>query len=684
MLYKYPLPQFYFTRSSLVSLLLVLSYLSLRAEGTKQLAPNPSDRIYLYTNASQYNDFGRYDGVDNQRLYIHIADPASEQVFLGFSQPVSSGHFPCRSATTIDGFFRIKDPSGRVVYPVRDNLNGQALNATTSNITSYNQAVAGPAPIAGASGYIPFVFDPTGLPAGDYYIEFSRISNAVSLNNAVPIEWFDITVATKTATPSAIDGRVFSRNWALFAPSISCGDDPTFTWFDQPFNGAFFVYTDENIVTEVDFNNAGFQPAAFNVVFNNSGTTQTNNVIEDRKSLENIRSSAAQHRIFLNDPDINVYPSGVLGQFTIVPKFLACENGTACVEALVSEPGQIDVLVDLDRASGDFIYDLNSRDVLIAFKVEPEPGEQPPYSRCIPWDGRDAFGVHVGSLEAIEAVDLMTRYTQGIYHFPIYDAEYMLTGFDVTTIRPVPDNGSPKKVYYDDINISASYGTGITQPRENPFNGCDLPCHIWSNGDFGNENTINTWFFAREEYELRIELGGCPIDALPDTITMPVNTTRDIDILANDRGTELIDTTTIGVVVNPENGNATFNFPTLLSNYTPTPEYIGLDSFTYIFCYGILPVDNLCDSAKVIISVLPEPEDCQNALDDDGDGMADCDDPDCNMVTVPVINRKNKGEFWLLLMLLWLIVSFYKSIAVFPLLDIASRDDENDVPPFLA
>jgi len=627
-------------------------------EGTKQLAPNPTDRIYFYTNSTAYNDFGRYDGSDDQRLYVHIDDPATEQLFLGFSQPVGSGHHPCNGSTPIIGFFRIKDPTGRVVYPIRDNISGQILDATTANITTYSQAAAGPAPIVGGAGYAPFVFDPSGLPAGDYYVEFSRVNNAVSLNNPMPIEWFDLTVATKSPSPTAINGRVFSRNWAFFAPSTSCGTNPDFTWFDRPFNGKFYIYTDQNIVTSVDFNGAGFQPAAFNVVFNDAGTTQTNNVIEDRKSLNGIRSSAAQHRIFLNDPDINVYPSGVLGRFLITPKFFACENGTACVETIMTEPGQIDVLIDLDRTSGDFIFDKGTADVLIAFQVNPEPNEQSPYTRCVPWDGRDGFGNKIGGVEDLENTDLLIRYTQGIYHFPIYDAEYVLTGYDVTTIRPLPDNGSPKKIYYDDTNIPDAYGTGITQTNEDPFNGCDVPCHPWTNKDFGDLNTINTWFFAREEYEQQTELGGCPINAINDTTETPINTPLTIQVLLNDLGTENIDTTNIKIGFPSLNGNTQFDFINLVAEYAPASGFIGLDSFTYVFCYGILPVRSLCDSATVFVTITPLPEDCTNNVDDDGDGMTDCDDPDCQLVA-PSIYRMKKGYIgWLILLIFGLL--FYQ------------------------
>ena len=100
----------------LLLLILILAHNSIYAEETKELAPNESDRVYLYLNGELYNSFGRYDGNPDQRLFFHIANPEEEQVFLGFSQSVSSGHFPCSGANNI-AFFRIKSPDGTVVYP---------------------------------------------------------------------------------------------------------------------------------------------------------------------------------------------------------------------------------------------------------------------------------------------------------------------------------------------------------------------------------------------------------------------------------------------------------------------------------------------------------------------------------------------------------------------------------------
>ena len=631
-------PFFFIKSICLLSFSLFWNITNLFAEGTKQLTNSSLDRVYLYANMTEYNDFGRYDGRDDQRLYFHIANPNSEQVYLGFSQPVSSGHHPCNGSSLITGYFRIKDPNGRIVFPVLNDPNGQILDGTTSNITSYAQVEAGPQPIAGASGYQPFIFDPAGMPAGDYYVEFSRLSNTPTLNIPMPIEWWDITVATKS-NPTAIDGRVFSRNWALFAPSISCGIDETYTWFDRPFNGKFYVYTNENIVAQVDFNNAGFQPAAFNIVFNDSGTENLGNVISDRKSRNDIRSSASKHRIFLNDPDINVYPTGKLGQFELQPLYIICANGSSCVEVALSEPGQIDILIDLDTTSGKLLYDPETADVLISYKVVPLPGETKPYVRCIPWNGKDGLG---NVVENSEEANLLTRYTQGIYHFPIYDAEYMLGGFEVRTIRPIPNNGSPGRLYYDDREIPDSYGNGIDAPRLNAFNECKTPCHIWSNSEFGNRNTINTWFFAREEYGIQLEKSDCPIDAINDSAMTIINVPQTITILNNDVGANKMDTMTMNIGINPPNGTVSLNPSNLIANYTPNPGFIGRDSFTYTFCYNIIPTYNLCDSATVLVLVQPTDEDCENTFDDDGDGLTDCDDPDCQ-ITAPTIQRK-KGE----------------------------------------
>ncbi len=630
-------------KSNLVQLCILLyccclSYLG-QAEGTKQLAPNPSDRVFLYSNVEAYGNFAQFGSADAQRLYIHISDPNNEQIFLGFSKAVNRGHYPCEGVE-IPIYFRIVGPSGVVVYPNRGMPNGQLLNPGDANITDRSQAINGPKQIVGADGYDAIVFDPIGFVPGDYYIEFSRNESTPSLDKYIAIEWWDITVATKDATPSAIDGRVYAKNWALMSPSISCGEDPLYGWFDKPFNGSFYVYTEQKIVSKTDFNNGGFQAAAFNVFFNDFGTQNTGDVIIDRQSLLAERTNAAQHRIFLNDPDIRVYPSGSLGKYELIPTYLACKDGSGCVSASVTEPGQIDVLIDFDQTSGPFVYDKGTADVIIAFKVDPLPGETAPYERCIPWDGRDAFG---NKVKEGDNVELLVRYTQGIYHFPIYDAEFFLNGFIPTTIRPFINN-SQVHLYYDDSNITASSNT--IEPKADVFNGCDAPCHRWDNKEFGNENTINTWFFATEETNLKVDIEACPLAVVNDTSQTSINQAINISILNNDTQIDIInkEVLRLGALI-PQNGTVLFSKESGEVTYTPNHAFIGQDSFQYIACLDVIPTDALCDIATVFVDILPaEIENCANGFDDDGDGLPDCDDPDCLPATPGTIMRSNEKE----------------------------------------
>lgn len=617
---------------------LLLLPIYLLGEGTKQLAPNPEDRVFLYCNVEEYGNFAQYGSTDVQRIYIHIEDPDNELVYLGFSEVVTRGHYPCEGEV-VDGYFRIVNPNGTVVFPQRGVPTGQILDASTINITAKSQAMNGPNQVVGTGGYDAFVFNPAGLAPGDYYIEFSREEATPTLDEYTAIEWWDITVATR-ANPTAIDGRVYSKNWALFTPSITCNQDTTFGWFDRPFNGSFFVYTSEQMVAKTDFNNSGFQAAAFNVFFNDFGTNNTGDVVEDRKSLYKERTGQAQHRIFLNDPDINVYPSGKLGIYSLVPRFLACDNGASCVKASVTEPGQIDVLLDFDQASGSFTYDKGTADRILAFKVIPQPGESPPYIRCIPWDGLDGLGQRVASISEANK-NMLVRYAQGIYHFPIYDAEFMLKGFVPETIRPIPDIGSPGRVYYDDRNIMAESGTG--EINEETFNSCQAPCHQWINQPYGDRNTLNTWFFSREESQTQIIEEDCPIEAADDTAITVINLPTNVTMLDNDRGGTDINRKFLRLGnITPSNGMVTFDSIAGDLDYTPNFAFIGNDTFEYVMCLDILPVDALCDTALVIVEVQPaDQEDCENAIDDDGDGLADCDDPDCTPITPKGIIRGN-------------------------------------------
>jgi hypothetical protein len=215
-----------------MSLLILGSAATSFAEGTAQTTETSTDRAHLLTNFGEYNDFGRYNGTIDQRLFIHIENPESEVVYFGFSQFYDEPHWP-NEGSARTGYFRIKDPSGNVVWPTSGSNAGQLNGAVISN---RGQAVNGPSQIVGASGYNAYSFNPDGLPAGDYYIEFSNSQSAYNSADLI-IPWYDITVATEGGSPSAIDGRVFSYNWAFMCPSIDFPND----YFDRDFTAQLYI-----------------------------------------------------------------------------------------------------------------------------------------------------------------------------------------------------------------------------------------------------------------------------------------------------------------------------------------------------------------------------------------------------------------------------------------------------------
>ncbi len=460
------------------------------AEGTKQLAPSNTDTISLNINNPEYYRFARYGSSDQERLYIHVSDPENEQVFLGFSQAYGDdGHFLTEKIE--DGiYFRIKDPNGNIVY------GPELLDASSANITTHAQCVAGPSTIVGASGYSPFVFDPSGMAAGDYYIEFN-IEETDYSEDQFFLDYFDITVASTDVSPVAKDGRVFAKNWAFFLPSI---DKPsiTYSWFDRPFNGKLYVYTEEGFVSDIDFSNSGFQPAAFNISVNSTGITTTGDPIEDRKSLNAGQGNTVLYKIFLNDPEITTYPSGTFGELLVDSlELIGCVQVGLYFKIATTEIGIIELLLDEDQTSGAGIYDPGTADRILLVDVQQQMTDTIPnlYIRYIPWDGLDGLGA---SVNLANPVQVEVAFSQGRYHIPVYDAEYNLNGFSSNITRPAPPPSYVLNYYYDDSNIPDA--SGIAGQNIIESEGCAPPCHRWSNSDYGNENTINTWWYAKQEF----------------------------------------------------------------------------------------------------------------------------------------------------------------------------------------
>ncbi len=477
----------------LATILLLLSYVTIiSAEGTREVAPNgaitidgnsTTDIAALHLSNPNFNNFAAYDNPDvTSRLHIHISDPNREQIFLGFS----TGHL--NQNPPADYVYRIKDPNGNVVF---GPISVSSMSDGPGIINSWSQAWHGPQELGDADGYDALEVSSSQLSAqgwsgaGDYYIEFQGDTNGGFL-----IDFWDITVVDNSnSTLTEKKGRLWSNNWAFFAIN-------DFGFPNRPFNGAFYVCApdpadpDAAFITKIDFNDSDFRPAAFIIAFNSFGIENTGNIISDRRSFEGENKTISEYPIFLNDP-IDICQTAEIGQLTF-EGISRCAAQDFCIKFSSTKAGQVDVLLDFDGQ--DDVYTPNSEDVLISINIETSEVNMP---MCIDWNGLNGLGEMVQA-SASTQIPIAVSYAQGIYHFPIYDAELMINGFDIETVRPA---GDKPMLYYDDTMISTLSGSGEPALQ---LSGCNLPCHRWTNYTdpnvigFGNLNTINSWWFSTQ------------------------------------------------------------------------------------------------------------------------------------------------------------------------------------------
>ncbi len=451
------------------------------AEGTRELVGSSGEthRCALSIRAGgQYGVSAAYDGPIDERVNIYIANPEDEIIYMGFSK---------LSSKPVE--FQIKDPNGNVVYT--NEINN--ANITEQNFEKFK---IGPNTIY-SGGYDPsnFTFDLSnqGLPAGNYNIEFRDKNNP---NGRIKIWYWDITVAN-ASTNADLKGRVWSKRWSLHQQN---------THAKYSFEGAFYAYAtnyddaDEGFVTKLDFADSGFRPWAFVMAYNRTGPGTSGDLAEDLKSVLKRGSVNPEFPVFLNNPDETIWPSGEFGDFATAPEIKRCGAHDFYFNLSATKPGTYQILLNLDPKTWD--YDEGTSDRYFIFDIVPEPGEEAPYEREYYWDGKDGFGDYV---EVDEELNILFAYSDGVLHFPIYDAEYNANGFAVEQIRPT--STYPLLLLWDDSNLTDGNtfpikGDPSSVDQKVELTGVFPPGHVWdnytNNNDvgYGNKNTINTFWYT--------------------------------------------------------------------------------------------------------------------------------------------------------------------------------------------
>lgn len=428
----------------IVFIILLLAALTegVKGEGTRELQPLSANGINLRVNYD--TDPNSTDGGpfatssapnDSYRLWVSVAT-SSEKILFGFQK---------NSSTQTIGL-TIFNANHVQVYPATGSL---ALpNAGAGYIGSYAQAVAGPVTINSA-GYTPLEFTPGA--AGDYYFEFSW-SPASSYRY---IKFYDITVVN--ASNAEKRGRLWSKNWQMETPASNIG-----------FYGVMYPYTDDQITTVVNFN--GMAPGRFTVSCNPTGCSNSGNFITDRMSVTGNHTYPA-YKIFINNPDENLFPTGIVGGVDSVHVHNPC-NGTVDIDLYVNKQGTAEILLDINPLPGIQAEDVVLNDTVYSGNAT-----------TLHWNGLNGLGVAVPSGTSF---NIVTTYVNGLTHLPLYDVEHSSgwNGFVVDLVRPA---GNKPNVYWDDRNLT---GGGFN------LDGCTTAtgCHSW--GNMGNNNSVNTWWFA--------------------------------------------------------------------------------------------------------------------------------------------------------------------------------------------
>ncbi|MFK7983443.1 MAG: hypothetical protein AB8G86_25905, partial [Saprospiraceae bacterium] len=511
-----------------VFLLLLINPSYLFAEGTKSIAPATADEAALFVGAGNTGTRGGDYGLfawkgSSSKLYFNIQNRC-EKVFMGFSIPKNDRSFadvnPVYGGSGIEEnlIFRIIDPLGNPINNLscfgNTTINGevwQTLNSTTANISNRVAADNGPAQLGNAAGYNGFELDLSacGLNlTGNYSIEFYTTDTNYNPNTARSgfyIPYFDITVAN--CTNQGMTGRVWSNNWGIGIKRDGQGS------FDRAFNGSLYVCSSEGFITKIDFNTntntraapgrqndqkSGFRAGSFNISFNRQGPGMTGDIITDRQSVPNANAPNPELPVFLNLPDANFCPIQEIGEIKAAANFVTGCPQSRCINVAATQPGQFEIIIEGPNGNG--VLDQASERRIIYNITETNKVNNPEtvgykYEACVPWDGKDGNGNML--LEV--AITVTGSYFQGVYHFPVYDAEFNDDGFIVETVRPALGR---QLLYYDDTNITEV--SGSTESKDGA-NGCVGPCHRWTgewestpdkDDNFGNYNTINTWWFA--------------------------------------------------------------------------------------------------------------------------------------------------------------------------------------------
>jgi len=359
----------------------------------------------------------------------------------------------------------------------------------TGVIESYASVLAGPQQVVGASGYDALEWTNASLGDQEFYIEFIQFNGgSTNASDDIYVEsWYDLWDFSVYNNNEEKPGRLHSKNWGFTAGSYTNQFADDFKMYVKV-PSTIAGQSSGSYIKMVDF--AGIQPYTTLVYANSIGaklasTSDLNGdgVVDflDTRMSQAGNIGELEYDMFINNPDINQYPTTTLPEISITDANFYCNpNGTSGAGAITfttNQSGIITILLDLNGTTG---YQDGTADVIIEQEIDASSGTA---ISTVIWDGLDGTGATVPSGTSMT---ISGRFTSGPLHVPLFDPEINLIGVNMVDVRPAT---SFNLIYWDD----RAENPGLGSPSDVEFDGTNNQQHTWNNG---NGILVNTWSFG--------------------------------------------------------------------------------------------------------------------------------------------------------------------------------------------
>lgn len=503
-----------------------------------------AERLFVYLRAGETLRYGirriavRYDQTNPYASATLEAADANEDltiiIYDGSDNIVQASYYDADDTSAGDATLTATNGGGTagIISTVASSLLGPAF---TFNSVNYN--VGGYTPLeytnntgSDQSFYIAFLQD-------DYtFVDEATLITDIGNATIADIDtrsWYDLWDFTVYDNAEEKEGRLYCRRWNFTAQDFTNRLADEFQMFirvPSVIGGA----SAGNYIKQLDI--GGLDPFSLIVYSNSEGSDGTGgdtngdgmvNFLDHRQGQAD-DIGYEEYDIFLQNPDIAIWPTTTLPSVTITNAAFYCNaagtGGEASITFSTDQVGFASILIDLNGIGG---HQINTSDVII----ETEITAIGTYS--VKWNGIDGLGATVTSGTPIT---ISGRFTAGPIHVPMYDVEESAVGINMLDVRP---STSFDLIYWDDTHLADGAPDGLGQDTgADPLaelDGTNTTPHLWNdNGNNGgDENLLNTWSFGYYQINTQNTFFNYDCDADGDGVTGVYDLDSDNDGVAD-------------------------------------------------------------------------------------------------------------------------------------------------------